>query len=186
MKYPQIHPVLFLLNQRWNATTRPVCGWRIWIVFQRLAEETSCTFAAMNDASWKKFSCSWSQHLGLHAILQRQNDLQLLHLVWVTVTIRNNQLFHFSMDNLRLYLLFIFPIISDVIFFSHRLISSVSFFNSFSHVEWTALKQVKLKTLQKYIQKSLAVGGRVVRFSFGWREQYFYVISRLTVLRFAQ
>ncbi len=54
MKYPQIHPVLFLLNQQWNATTRPVCGWRIWIVFQRLAEETSCTFAAMNDASWKK------------------------------------------------------------------------------------------------------------------------------------
>ncbi len=123
-----IYPVLYLLNQRWKATTRPVCGWRIWIVFLHLAKETSVLL-------WQwmmpvdQFSVSWSQPLGLHPILQRLNYLQLLNLVWVTVTIRNNQLFHFSMDNLRLYLLLNFPIISDVVFLSHSLISSVSFLN---------------------------------------------------------
>lgn len=84
------------------------------------------------------------------------------------------------MDNLRLYLLFIFPIIS--IFFVCKVLSVIFHSSINSKVEWTALKQVKLKTLQKHNHKSIAVGGRVVRFSSAGKNNTFMVISRLTVL----
>lgn len=66
MKYPEIHPVSFLLNQQWNSSVLPrQRRGNSGIKFPHVAKETQANSWWWAMIFWK-FNCCWSLYIRLH------------------------------------------------------------------------------------------------------------------------